>query len=93
MPEGLRQGDTGQLLEERAEACEGKADEWEQNSSDIESIDTYDDKEAFLAEEGLDREEGETDENYDTRVEEAMKEKNSELRNEAADNIDTDLGI
>jgi hypothetical protein len=29
MPEGLQQGDTGQMLEERADTCEGAADEIE----------------------------------------------------------------
>ena len=37
MPEGLQQGDTGQLLEERVSACESMADEFE-------SLD-FDDKE------------------------------------------------
>ncbi len=36
MPEGLQQGDTGQLLEERAEACDNVAQELEGIDMDIE---------------------------------------------------------
>ncbi len=49
MPEGLQQGDTGQMLEQRADACEAAADEieniannWESAYSDWENeIETY----------------------------------------------------
>ena len=49
MPEGLQQGDTGQMLEQRADACESAADEieniqsnWESAFSDWESeVETY----------------------------------------------------
>lgn len=37
MPEGLQQGDTGQLLEARADACEAVADELENAASELES--------------------------------------------------------
>lgn len=55
MPEGLRQGDTGQLLEERASALEGWAD-------DLERIEVPA------------RDDGESDENYRARLEEALEE-------------------
>ena len=35
MPEGLQEGDTGQLLDERADQCESLADELEQAASDV----------------------------------------------------------
>ena len=37
MPEGLQQGDTGQMLEERASNCESWADEIEQRADELES--------------------------------------------------------
>jgi hypothetical protein len=52
MPEGLQQGDTGQLLEERRDGCESKADELEQLASEYddleepEKVDEPDDDEA-----------------------------------------------
>lgn len=38
MPDGLQQGDTGQLLEQRVEGCEEKADELDSAASEAESI-------------------------------------------------------
>ncbi len=54
MPEGLQQGDTGQLLEERATGCEEWADAIEQAADDLESeLEAFDaaaaEWEAFLA--------------------------------------------
>jgi hypothetical protein len=49
MPEGLQQGDTGQLLQTRAEECDGKADELESAASTLDSYEEpedEDDKEA-----------------------------------------------
>jgi hypothetical protein len=37
MPEGLQQGDTGQLLQERIDGCESAADELENIDCDVES--------------------------------------------------------
>jgi flagellar biosynthesis chaperone FliJ len=37
MPEGLQQGDTGQMLEERAQNCESWADEIEQRADELET--------------------------------------------------------
>lgn len=39
MPDGLQQGDTGQLLQTRAEECESKADELESAASTLNSFD------------------------------------------------------
>lgn len=52
MPEGLQQGDTGQMLEARANACEAAADEIEEIISEWESAKDEDD---FDAEEFLSR--------------------------------------
>lgn len=38
MPEGLQQGDTGQMLQERAEQCETKADELESLADEYETL-------------------------------------------------------
>lgn len=37
MPEGLQQGDTGQMLEERAQGCESWADEIDQRADELET--------------------------------------------------------
>jgi hypothetical protein len=58
MPEGLQQGDTGQLLEQRADSCESVADE-------IESLEVPDEGEFDPAEE-----EGDLDEWKDGKAEE-----------------------
>lgn len=48
MPEGLQQGDTGQLLESRRDACETLADALETAADDTESVDSdVDDDDAF----------------------------------------------
>lgn len=66
MPDGLQQGDTGQMIEERANACENAASEiediigeWESERDDFEGRDTddedYDPDEEFDESEFLDR--------------------------------------
>lgn len=57
MPEGLQQGDTGQMLEERAEACESAADEmetliddWDEDTAKQEVIDEADEEDGELDE-------------------------------------------
>lgn len=58
LPEGFQQGDTGQLLEERANGCEeaaseleSQADDWEsewpENREDHDSADDYEDDDAY----------------------------------------------
>lgn len=49
MPEGLQQGDTGQLLQTRAEECQSKADELEQAADSAAS--SWDDRDATAPEE------------------------------------------
>jgi len=44
MPEGLQQGDTGQLLETRAQECEGKAEELESAASTLDSFEEPEDE-------------------------------------------------
>ncbi len=46
MPEGLQQGDTGQMLENRASECEGKADDLDGLADELEALEDpgeYDD--------------------------------------------------
>lgn len=57
MPEGLQQGDTGQLLEERADACESAADEietladgWDETTARQEVLDEADEEDGELDE-------------------------------------------
>ena len=93
MPEGLQQGDTGQLLENRAQECEGKADELESAASEIESVELYDDLEKYLADNEMAREEKESDEDYNQRCQEEMDQANETAREEAVSNIEVDLSI
>jgi hypothetical protein len=44
MPEGLQQGDTGQLLETRAQECEGKAEELESAARALDSFEEPEDE-------------------------------------------------
>lgn len=70
MPDGLQQGDTGQMIEERAQNCEAwaddldqVADEWETKKTEIEELvqawDDYDTAEAEYDEEDEDADEPE----------------------------------
>jgi len=93
MPEGLQQGDTGQLLENRAQECESKADELESAASEIESVELYDDLEEYLADNETAREEKESEEAHKTRVKQDMDEANEQARDEAASNAEVDLSI
>ena len=93
MPEGLQQGDTGQLLENRAQECESKADELESAANEIESVELYDDLEKYLADNELAREEKESDEDYNKRIQEAMDGANETARDEAASNAEVYLSI
>ena len=93
MPEGLQQGDTGQLLENRAQECESKADELESAAGEVESIELYDDPVKYLADNEVAREEKESDEDYNKRVQKEMDEANETARDEAASNAEVDLSI
>lgn len=91
MPEGLQQGGTGQMLENRRDECESKADELESAADEVESVEIHDDWEAFAEEESLTKKEGESAEDFQTRVETAMDEANDELRSGIS--VDVDLSI
>lgn len=72
MPEGLQQGDTGQMLSDRADACESAADEIE---TQIDGWDEDSAKEEVLSEaESNDEElsEGEVDDRVQERLEEVL---------------------
>lgn len=55
MPEGLQQGDTGQMIEERADACDAAADEIEEIIGEWESSKADTDDEADTDDDYLDR--------------------------------------
>jgi hypothetical protein len=93
MPEGLQQGDTGQLLENRAQECESKADELESAAGEIESVELYDDTAKYLEDNPIARGEDESDDSFNKRVKEEMEEGNEEARDETASNIEIDLSI
>lgn len=54
MPEGLQQGDTGQLLEARADGCDSKADELDDLASQAESEEAPDESDFKKPEDGED---------------------------------------
>lgn len=93
MPEGLQEGDTGQLLQSRADACEEIAGELEQLSSDMEEGGEYDlldpnsddDKAAAVEEKALDRDDYEDDDEWNNAIEDAMTETNEERMERARD--------
>lgn len=71
MPEGLQQGDTGQMIEERASGCESWADEIDQRADELETAleavdaawqawDDYDEDDPDAEEPDEDRPEGNT---------------------------------
>jgi hypothetical protein len=99
MPEGLQQGDTGQLLETRVEECESKADELESAADEIdglELIDADDDSavESHAEENNLVKAEDESDDQFKERVQESIKEANESVRDEAvqtAEGVDMDI--
>lgn len=85
MPEGLQQGDTGQLLEARRDACETVADELESKASELEGSDEYEELDPELPEhrdiaceeKSVEREESESDEDWLTRQQEAVTDENA----------------
>lgn len=79
MPEGLQQGDTGQMLEERAEACESAADEIE---TLIDSWNEADARQEVLDE--ADEADGDLDEG---QIEDRVKEKLEALLEEIKGNM------
>lgn len=93
MPEGLQQGDTGQLLENRAQECEGKADELESAASEVESLELYETIEKYLEANAIERNGGESDEDYQKRIQQEMDEENENARDQAASNAEVDLSI
>jgi hypothetical protein len=74
MPEGLQQGDTGQLLEERAQGCESWADAIEQAAdslqSELDEIDGMDAQALELADDATDEQ---LDEAREAKRDEALQ--------------------
>ena len=95
MPEGLQQGDVGQLLETRAQECDSKADEIGQAADDAEEFLDLDDWKKFAEEESIEREAEETDAEFEERVKEEISEQNEEKRSTIIDAVEgaIDLSI
>lgn len=89
MPEGLQQGDSGQLLENRVSECDSKADELESAASDLESFEIADTWEEYAKENELEPLPEETPEAFQKRVEMEME----SARDSAASDADIDLSI
>lgn len=87
MPEGLQDSDTGELLQTRADECESRADELESAADERESLNT-DDWEQYAEDNSLTKNEGESDEDFESRVTEAM-----DANADSEWEIDVDLSI
>jgi hypothetical protein len=97
MPEGLQQGDTGQLLENRSQECESKADELESAASDIGGFEDDPAEDAdwkdYATENSLELLPDETPEAFEKRVTKAMEDERESNRDNAASDADIDLSI
>lgn len=100
MPEGLQQGDTGQMLEARADACDEKADELDGYASEWDDLDDpddgYEEPVEPLGDLDSDEENEAAKEVYDSMVEEheqavAEYESEKERLTEAADGLIGDM--
>lgn len=98
MPDGLKEGGTGQLLYQRNETCQERGDECDSAADDIEGMENdIIDPETWVdyaGEHGIEREEDEGDDDFETRVREAIADANSEKAEEAAsraEEIDTSI--
>jgi hypothetical protein len=78
MPEGLQQGDTGQLLQERIDNLDGLI-------SELEGIDFQEPDSEEDTKENNQKEEGETDEAYAERIEQLMRDQLLERLQEIVD--------
>lgn len=90
MPEGLQQGEIGQLLESRRDATDEKADECDTAADEIEAcrdaVKDESDWAEFATDESMEKGEEdpkETDEEFEERVKDRLKEHNSEQRESA----------
>lgn len=87
MPEGLQDSETGELLQTRADECESKADEIESAADELEGL--ADDWKEYAENESIEKEENESDEDFETRVKDQME---SEI-DSAWSGVDVDLSI
>lgn len=87
MPDALQYSETGELLETRSDECSSKADEIDSAADELEGITT--DWQEYAEEEGIEKEEGESDEDFEQRVTEAM----DAALDDAWGNLDLDLSI
>lgn len=91
MPDSLQDSDTGQLLQQRAYECEYKASELEQAADELESATDYDsaDWETFAEDEGIERTEEESDDEFEQRVVIELERHNEAI----CEDIDVDISI
>ena len=92
MPEGLQEGDTGQLLQERADSMSNAADELETVAQTVRDTDliAVDDEAAlkeWAEENGVDRGEDESEEDWLASVREDAESANSDTISEALEEI------
>lgn len=87
MPDSLQYSETGELLETRSDECSSRADEIESAADDLDNLTT--DWEDYASEEGIEREEGESDEDFKSRVTETM----DQAIEDAWANVEIDLSI
>lgn len=87
MPDALQYSETGELLETRSEECSSKADEIDSAADELEGITT--DWQEYAEEESLEKKEGESGEDFEQRVTEAM----DAAIDEAWGTLDLDLSI
>lgn len=92
MPEGLQQGDTGQLLQDRSDRCEEIADELESAADEIDTkAQELEDEQAFEDfKEGFDREEGESDTDYNDRARDEFTDGILQECRDLAEGVDTE---
>jgi hypothetical protein len=89
MPDSLQYSETGELLQTRADECESRASDIESAADDLENLPDAEDWKQYAEDEGIERDEDESDEEFENRVREKIQE---EIES-AWEQIDTDLSI
>lgn len=87
MPDSLQYSETGELLETRSDECSSRADEIESAADEMDDLTT--DWEEYAEEQSIERNEDESDEDFQQRVTEAM----DQAIEDAWSGVDIDLSI
>lgn len=90
MPEGLQESETGELLQTRTDECNEKADELESRADELdnEEIIEPEEWEAYAESEGITKDDGESDDEFEGRVRDLIDEANENVLD-----VDVDLSI